>query len=126
MEKYIKGLQHIGIPTDNMGATIDFYKMLGFDIIYETINEGNWVVFLELNGVMIETYEFDVPKKDHGAIDHIALDVADIETVYGKVNELGLNTLNDEIHFLPFWENGVRFFNIVGPNRERIEFCQKL
>lgn len=126
MKKNIKGLQHIGIPTDNMGATIDFYKKIGFEILYETVNDGNRVVFLGLNGMILETYEFDAPKKDHGAIDHIALDVTDIEGVYSTINSLGLNTLNDEIHFLPFWENGVRFFNIIGPNSEKVEFCQKL
>ena len=30
------------------------------------------------------------------------------------------------IEELPFWENGVKFFMIKGPNEERIEFCQKL
>lgn len=126
MQQYITGLQHIGSPTGNMEATISFYKKLGFKIVYETVNEGDRVVFLELNGVMLETYESANPKNDHGAIDHIALGVCDIEAAYEKISCLGLNTLNDVIHFLPFWENGVRFFNIVGPNSERVEFCQKL
>ncbi len=38
----------------------------------------------------------------------------------------GLNTTQDEVHFLPFWENGVRFFTIEGPNKEKVEFSQYL
>lgn len=126
MKDYIKGLQHIGIPTDNMEVTIDFYKKIGFEIAYETINEGDRVVFLQLKDLILETYEVSSPKKERGAIDHIAFDVYDIAAAYDKINNLGLNTLNDVIHFLPFWKNGVRFFNIVGPNGETVEFCQKL
>ena len=37
-----------------------------------------------------------------------------------------MNTLQDEIHFLPFWDKGVRFFTIKGPNEEKIEFSQFL
>lgn len=38
----------------------------------------------------------------------------------------GLNTTNDEVHFLPFWENGVKFFTIEDPNKEKVEFSQYL
>lgn len=38
-----------------------------------------------------------------------------------------IKLVNDhEIQFLPFWTKGVRFFMVKGPNRETIEFCQKL
>ena len=29
---------------------------------------------------------------------------------------------NDIVHFLPFWENGVKFFTIERPNKEKVEF----
>lgn len=35
-----------------------------------------------------------------------------------------LNVLNDEVQQLPFWENGIKFFNIQGPNQEIVEFCE--
>ena len=31
--------QHIGIPTNDIEATIDFYKALGFEIAFRTVNE---------------------------------------------------------------------------------------
>ena len=74
----------------------------------------------------METYENRAAVLKAGAIDHVALDVKDIEEVYQYINEQGLNTTKDTIHFLPFWENGVRFFTIEGPNKEKIEFSQYL
>ena len=61
-----------------------------------------------------------------GAIEHVAIDVTDIEQVYKEICDKNMNTLQDEIHFLPFWDNGVRFFTIKGPNEEKIEFSQFL
>ncbi|MDD6547520.1 MAG: hypothetical protein PUF40_01165, partial [Blautia massiliensis] len=50
----------------------------------------------------------------------------DVEKVHELVTAAGLNTTNDEVHFLPFWENGVKFFTIEGPNKEKVEFSQYL
>ncbi len=51
---------------------------------------------------------------EYGSIDHLAIDVTDVEKVYEKICAMGMNNLSDEIHFLPFWENGVRYFKIDG------------
>ena len=61
-----------------------------------------------------------------GAVDHIAIDVKDIEKVYSMIDRAGLNSTQDTIHFLPFWEKGVKFFTIEGPNKEKVEFSQYL
>ena len=60
------------------------------------------------------------------ADDHIALDTTDIEAAFAAAKEAGLTMLDDEIHGLPFWANGVKFFTVEGPNGEKVEFCQKL
>lgn len=128
MKEYVTGIQHVGIPTKDMKATVEFYKKIGFETAFETINEENGakVVFVKQKNLVIETYEETDVKMESGAIDHVAIDVTDIEKVYEEVCTMGLNTLGDEIHFLPFWENGVRFFTIKGPNAERVEFSQFL
>lgn len=120
------GIQHIGIPTGNIEETVLFYEKLGFEKAFETINVGEKVVFLKLNNLVIEAYESKEAKMSSGAIDHIAIDVKDIEKVYQLISEKGMNSTEDTIHFLPFWENGVKFFTIEGPNREKIEFSQYL
>ena len=126
LKEQINGLQHIGVPTPNMEATIAFYEKLGFEIAFETVNDGDRVVFLKSGSLVIETYESKDAAMKSGAIDHIALDVKDIEKTYELINQEGLNSTQDTIHFLPFWKNGVKFFTIEGPNKENVEFSQYL
>ena len=128
LKTYSTGIQHIGIPTNDIEKTIAFYKELGFETALQTINKeaDEKVAFLKLKTLVIETYENKAAKFESGAIDHVAIDVNDIEEVYQYISEKKLNTTNDAIHFLPFWKNGVRFFTIEGPNMEKIEFSQYL
>ena len=44
---------------------------------------------------------------------------------FNGIQHIGIPT-NDIVHFLPFWENGVKFFTIEGPNKEKVEFSQYL
>ena len=128
LREQLNGIQHVGIPTNDIEATIEFYGKLGFEVALQTVNEeaNEKVAFLKLNNLVIETYENKAAKMESGAIDHVAIDVKDIEKVYELINQVDLNTTRDTIHFLPFWENGVRFFTIEGPNKEKIEFSQYL
>ena len=128
LREQLNGIQHVGIPTNDIEATIEFYGKLGFEVALQTVNEeaNEKVAFLKLNNLVIETYENKAAKMESGAIDHVAIDVKDIEETYKEVCAMDLNTTNDEIHFLPFWDNGVRFFTIEGPNKEKIEFSQYL
>lgn len=128
LKQYITGLQHIGIPTNDIEGTIRFYKKLGFETAFETVNEkaDEKVAFLKLGDLVIETYENRQATLQNGAVDHIALNVSDIEAVYRVANGENWCILDDGIQFLPFWENGVKFFTIVGPNKEKVEFSQYL
>ena len=128
LREQLNGIQHVGIPTNDIEATIEFYGKLGFEVALQTVNEeaNEKVAFLKLNNLVIETYENKAAKMESGAIDHVAIDVKDIEKVYELITQADLNTTRDTIHFLPFWENGVRFFTIEGPNKEKIEFSQYL
>ena len=128
LKEQLSGIQHIGIPTNDIEATVHFYETLGFEADFRTVNEevNEKVAFLKLNTLVVETYENKAAKMETGAIDHVAIDVKDIQKVYEMINQAGLNTTNDKVHFLPFWENGVKFFTIEGPNKEKIEFSQYL
>ena len=81
MKEIATGVQHIGVPTGDMDATIRFYHALGFDTIYETVNAeaGGRVTFFKLHDLVIETYEKIETKLLPGAVDHIAINVKDIE-----------------------------------------------
>ena len=117
------GIQHLGIPTENFAGTVDFYHGLGF----ETIWSNETTAFLQLGTLVIETYVAEEPAAmRNGAIDHVALNVKDIEAAWRDAHACGYETADTEIHFLPFFENGVKYFTIIGPNREKVEFNQYL
>lgn len=123
---YLNGLQHVGLPCKNLDETIAFYEKLGMCVAFRTVNEGQRVCFLEQGNLVIEAYEEKQTAGQAGAIDHICFDVSDIEKVFGFAKQMQLTFCNEEICSLPFWENGVRFFTVQGPDGERVEFCQKL
>ena len=118
----LTGVAHIGIPTNDLDKTIAFYKKLGFVSALETVNKaaGERVAFLQLGDLMIETYENHRAAEKAGAIDHVALATTDIEAAFAAAKEAGMHLLHSSIQSLPFWENGVRFFMVEGPNKETI------
>lgn len=124
--KRVTGLQHIGLPTNDMAATVAFYQSLGFTLAHQADNDGEKVCFLHLAGVCIEAYENGMAVGQAGAIDHIALDVDDIQAAWEAVRAAGYQPRETAIRTLPFWERGVSFFNIQGPNGETVEFGQIL
>lgn len=74
----------------------------------------------------LELYENGKAAGVSGAVDHLALDVTDVEGAYALVQQLGYPVVSQGIESLPFWERGVRYFTILGPNGERVEFNQYL
>ena len=101
-------------------------EKLGFEVVHEKTVDGLPFAFLQMGTMMVETYETKEAAMAAGAIDHVAIDVSDVEAVYAWINEIGMNNTNDVINFLPFWENGFKYFKIDGPNKEVIEFGQIL
>ena len=93
LRKQLNGIQHVGIPTNDIETTVEFYRRLGFEVALQTVNEeaNEKVAFLKLNNLVIETYENKAAKMESGAIDHVAIDVKDIEKVYELINHAGLN-----------------------------------
>mgnify|MGYP003253288424 FL=1 len=126
VKDFCTGIQHIGIPTNNIEETICFYEQLGFHVALLTKNKDEAVAFLQMHNLIIETYENKSAIMQAGAIDHIALDVKNIDALFELVKMKHFHILDEQVNSLPFWEHGVRFFTIVGPNKEKIEFCEKL
>ena len=125
----VTGIQHIGVPTNDLEKTVAFYETLGFEVIHRASIPSDNVAFLKLRNVVVEAYEGTGEPKAKGfdgAIDHIALDVDDIEATWEAVKAAGLTPMEDEIQFLPSWEKGFRYFKVLGPNHEPIEFGQIL
>ncbi len=123
---FVTGYDHIGIPTNDMEATTKFYEAIGFKMVHENSNNGGVVRFFQHGDIIIETYEvFGKAAMVRGAIDHIALRVSDVEKCYELAVEAGFNVIEGP-NFLPFWENGIKYVCILGPNTEVVEFLQKM
>jgi catechol 2,3-dioxygenase-like lactoylglutathione lyase family enzyme len=133
----ISKLQHIGIPVKNIFSSIAFYHKLGFENVMDSefeIPEGKGrCVMMQLKEIIIELYQLpdllinqDIAIRKDGHIDHFALDVKEIDQVYATVKKAGFELVQDAPLYLPFWKNGCRFFHILGPDGERIEFNEVL
>ena len=121
------GLQHVGIPTKKFDESGDFYQSLGFKLVNTEDNQGSRVAFYQLGSLMLESWESpqEAPGKV-GAINHIALDTNDINRAFAEVQKLNVQFVENGIQSLPYWENGIKYFNFYGPNKEIFEVCQKL
>lgn len=141
IKEFTTGVQHIGIPTNDIKKTIEFFQLLGFEVAFRTINGPEEVAFLQLHNLVIETYQNHQVKMEYGAIDHIAIDVKNIDALFEEVKAKAIEAekvaaekqatslfrmLDTQVNGLPFWEKGVKFFTIEGPNKEKIEFCERL
>ena len=51
IKDFTTGIQHIGIPTNNIEDTINFYLTLGFTTALRTINGTEEVAFLQLHNL---------------------------------------------------------------------------
>ncbi|MFR1358864.1 MAG: VOC family protein [Ruthenibacterium lactatiformans] len=107
----INGLQHIGLPTNDLEKTVAFYEGLGFSVALRTVNEaaGEQVAFLQLKELMIEAYQTGRAAGRAGAVDHIALDVADVDTLFVLLRDGGYELLDDAVRFLPFGRGACAF-----------------
>ena len=124
---YAVGTTHLGMPTTCYDKTVEFYKGLGFtEEFFLVCDDGGRIIFLKLKGLMMEIYESSSSPGVAGAVDHIAIDVNDIEAVFAQIKSEGYTLLDDHICSMPFWANGEKYFTIQGPNGEKIEFVQIL
>ena len=133
----IRSLQHIGIPVRDIDASIAFYEGLGFhDVMPSTFDldgKTGRVSMMQLKDIIIEIYQLPEPHlaairgRGDGHVDHFAFDVDDIDATYRTLKEAGYHMVEEAPVFLPrFWSGGCKYFNILGPDGERIEFNQIL
>ena len=136
MNLKINSLQHVGIPVTDIVSSESFYERLGFENVMATGFEFNGgkgrVAMMRLNDMILEIYQMpeaelaEVRSRGNGHIDHIAFDVDDIDQTFIELKQAGFNMLEPEPVFLAFWTNGCKYFNITGPDGERLEFNQIL
>ena len=124
LNQYSGGIQHVGIPTKDIPGSIAFYEGLGFSLASRKDIGGRDFAFMKLGNLIVELIPNDNPNPAPGAIDHICLDVKNIQCLFSKIKAQGYHMLNDELVDFDAWDNGTKLFFIQGPNGEKIEFCE--
>jgi lactoylglutathione lyase len=95
-------------------------------------NDSGNVVMMKLNDIIVELYQMppkelaEIRNRTNGHIDHIAFDVDDIDATFSVLKEAGFNIIEPQPVFLAFWQKGCKYFNMTGPDGERLEFNQIL
>ena len=132
----LENIQHIGIPVTDINASESFYTNLGFENVMQANfiheNETGICVMMRQGTIIIELYQ--MPQKElagiaarkDGHVDHVAFDVADIDKTFSILKEAGYHIMEEAPVYLQFWNNGCKYFNILGPDGERLEFNEVL
>jgi len=119
-------LDHIGIATPHIEDTVKWLEGLGFETTGQFMAGEVPCHFLSNGHVTYELYQPTDMEGDAARIEHVSYFSLDIEADYAQCVREGYTITTDEIEFLPFWENGCRFFKIGSPTGEEIEFDQIL
>lgn len=132
----INHLQHVGIPVTDLTVSEAFYHRLGFIRVmhsaFDDDGETGTCVMMKNKSIIIELYQLPAHKlkairdRNDGHIDHITFGVHDIDETFAALKDASFDIIEEQPVFLPFWENGCKYFNILGPNGERLEFNQIL
>ncbi len=141
MDLKLNHIQHTGIPVTDIKRSEAFYESLGFKNVMSSgfeYNGGKGIVaMMKQHEMIVELYqmpetdpdsnrEAEISTRKNGHIDHIAFDVDDIDKTFDTLKNEGFNILEKQPVFLSFWKNGCKYFNITGPDGERLEFNQVL
>jgi len=132
----INHIQHVGIPVTNVVVSEAFYSQLGFQNVmqspFKEDGETGTCVMMKNKSIIIELYQLpehklqEVWNRKDGHIDHITFDVDDIDLAFAALQNASFQIMEEEPVFLPFWQSGCKYFNILGPDGERLEFNQIL
>jgi lactoylglutathione lyase len=132
----INGWSHLGIPVTDIERTEAFYHQFGFKKVMEAVipveDQEIKASIMSFNDLFLEFYQLlpadleEIRNRKDGFIDHVTLDVTDINQAFDELKAAGITPLEDEPVELPFWENGVKYFFVRGPDGEKFEFNQVL
>lgn len=134
MENFkLEGLAHIGLFIEDIEVSKKFYtQMLDFKVIEEaSLDSPDGVIkvaFVQNGNLVIEIVEFPkTAKKTDGPVDHIAMNVKNIEAVRDLLLERGIVFEEEEITHAPgVFPGGSKWILFRGPDGEHLELNERL
>jgi len=122
------GLAHIGIQVTNLEEALDFYvNVLGFEVTNKTCIGDLTLVFMNIGTCLLElVHRPEYTPRPAGNIDHIAVEVEDIDNLVCRLTEKRVKFLTNGVGDMPGLLGGVRNIFLEGPGGVRIEFFEYL
>lgn len=123
------GLHHIGVRVNDMEVSKAFYlDTLGLKLLGEFSKDKLKLVFVGVGSCVLELINNGViaDKRPAGVIDHVAIQVEDIEPLVCKLTEKHVAFDTGKIDECDWIYGGVKNIFFKGPDGERIEFFEVL
>lgn len=138
----VKAVRHVGINTDDIHQSVEFYKQLGFNkILYDKTDSSEYInklsalndeslhmikLFSEEAQLTIELVQYKQPDKKTVSIRnigtaHLALQVTNAKETYQHLKRNNMNVLSEP---LLSSDKGAYVFFCYDPNGFRIEFVE--
>lgn len=128
------GLEHIGIMTNDIEASKNFYiSLLDFELDYEKkidLQDGHTlkISFIKLNDLTIELLENSTPGANKtgndGSCDHFTLRVTNLDFLQKQLESRGVIFEQDKPRIIQNNLNGGQINFFRGPSGERIELME--
>ncbi|MCG8569579.1 MAG: VOC family protein [Spirochaetes bacterium] len=118
-------LAHIGIVVNDLDHSLDFYQnILDCQVTDKYQDSHVSIVFVNYGDTIIELIKDKQgnSKKENGMIDHIAFEVENIEEKVNVLKKRNIKCLFKK----PLEFNNWKIFFFEGPNKEKLEFLQKI
>lgn len=129
----IEGLNHVGVFVADIEKSKKFYtEILEFTVEHENSIAAEdgliKVAFIKNGSLVIELVQFPKTEaKKDGAVDHIALNVKNIEAAAETLRARGIVFETEDIAHAPhFWSAGSKWILFRGPDNEHLELTEIL
>lgn len=127
VKQHTHGIAHIAVSVQDIEKSIRFYEDFGFTVQYRKNFGGSFdIACIQLDNLMLELLQNGGGSSIPSALDHFAIETKDVDGLYEEFAKRDYTFLTRGVQAMDFWENGVRFFYIAGPDGERIEFLERV
>ncbi|MCL2171180.1 MAG: VOC family protein [Defluviitaleaceae bacterium] len=123
----IKGLGHIGVFINDIDVSIDFYTRLGFKMDHreDVASRNVRVAFMSAGSCILELVEKPGTSREAGVVDHICMEVDNIEAAVDLAISNGIQIDPAAIETIDVM-GGIKNVFFTGPDNERLEFFTKM
>ncbi|MGM9522228.1 MAG: VOC family protein [Oscillospiraceae bacterium] len=128
-EAKIEGVAHVGLFVKDAQRSLEFYRdILGFEVIWDTMNGKVRMVFMQNGGAQIEIVQIPgLGDRPAGSFDHLAMKVTNLEQVKADLEAKGVRFDEGSYECVPcVFENGSKWIFFNGPDGERLEIVENL